>query len=229
MSIHLQSLAWKFKFLDLVPSRQQSTTKIVLVKLCDNASDEGYCWPSIGRIAEECCLGRSTVTKQITILESIGLVSREYRFKDNIQRSNGYFINIPMLTSLIPTLEEGETPSSVDTEPSLEPSIKKIQTTFDKVDEIFIQDLNVNEFKNCHSMIEEMKRYEYFYTGKLTLDEWSECENQMNVDTEFDPEFYVEWFVENRLKSFRKKPSLKNLVSDMNGITFNQFYDSILN
>lgn len=70
-----------------------SVTKIVLVKLCDNASDEGFCWPSQDKIAAHCNLTKKSVITHINKLIDMGLLKKTNRFQDNKQKSNMYEIS----------------------------------------------------------------------------------------------------------------------------------------
>lgn len=72
MSIHISSAVWKRKGLDPL-------TKLVLLKLADNANDEGECWPSIRRIVDETGLARSTVFRRLEDLEELKLIERHRR------------------------------------------------------------------------------------------------------------------------------------------------------
>lgn len=54
-------------------------TKLVLLSLCDNANDEGECWPSVGTIAERCSMGIRTVQAHLVALEGAGMISRGIR------------------------------------------------------------------------------------------------------------------------------------------------------
>ena len=69
MSIHLISQAWKTQVSSLA-------AKLVLLKLADNASDEGKAWPHIDTIAAETGLARSSVFRALDELEKSGLVER---------------------------------------------------------------------------------------------------------------------------------------------------------
>ena len=53
--------------------------KLVLIKLADNASDQGECWPSYQHVADQCEIDRSTVRKHIKQLEAQGLLRIENR------------------------------------------------------------------------------------------------------------------------------------------------------
>ncbi len=52
-----------------------SGRKLVLLKLADNANDQGYCWPSYQNVADYCEMGRSTVKAHIRALEKAGFLS----------------------------------------------------------------------------------------------------------------------------------------------------------
>lgn len=72
MSVHITSRAWKTKGLSM-------TQKIVLVKLADNASDQGQCWPSVPTIAKECSCTERAVYSAIKELERLGHITRRIR------------------------------------------------------------------------------------------------------------------------------------------------------
>lgn len=65
------TLAWKTAF--------QSGRKMVLLALCDNASDEGVCFPSIATLVRKCSMAERTVQGHIADLEALGIVRREFR------------------------------------------------------------------------------------------------------------------------------------------------------
>lgn len=51
------------------PLQMPPTPKAVLISLADNANDHGECWPSLTRIAERTCFGRTAVIEAIHWLE----------------------------------------------------------------------------------------------------------------------------------------------------------------
>lgn len=65
------TLAWKT---DLSSGR-----KMVLLALCDNANDQGECYPSIKAIAVKCSMGERTVQQHIKDMEEDGIVLRVMR------------------------------------------------------------------------------------------------------------------------------------------------------
>jgi hypothetical protein len=65
------TLAWKS---DLPAGR-----KMVLLALCDNANDQGECFPSVPMLAKKCSMGERTVQQHIADMESAGILTREMR------------------------------------------------------------------------------------------------------------------------------------------------------
>lgn len=71
-------------------------SKLVLLKLADNADVHGMCFPSYDYLAQYCELSVRTVKNHIKQLETIGFVERVKRFdKRGRQRSNLYQLRIP--------------------------------------------------------------------------------------------------------------------------------------
>lgn len=135
MSIALMSLAWKA---DLPTGR-----KMVLLALCDNANDQGECYPSVSNIAERCSMGERTVQSHLADMEDDGILSRHFRNG----RSSIYVINprrfrtpaesappqnshpTPAESAPLPPQISHPTPADFAPitikEPSLEPSLKR--------------------------------------------------------------------------------------------------------
>lgn len=103
MSIKIMNLAWEYNLSGVVKCKNNLAVKLILLKLADNSSDEGYCFPSIGRMAHECACSQSTVYKILTILEEANLVKRFNRYHEHKQKSNEYYININKLSNGIVT------------------------------------------------------------------------------------------------------------------------------
>ncbi len=69
-----------------------SARKFVLIKLADNANDNGECWPSYQHIADHCELGRSTVKGHIQALKEDGFLRVEERNGGN--SSNKFILTL---------------------------------------------------------------------------------------------------------------------------------------
>ncbi|MEM7889015.1 helix-turn-helix domain-containing protein [Morganella morganii] len=69
--------------------------KLVLVKLADNANDQGESWPSVPYIAEQCEMSERSVQNHINALVEMGLVRIEARKSANgLNQSNIYHLRL---------------------------------------------------------------------------------------------------------------------------------------
>ncbi|MDQ2130599.1 helix-turn-helix domain-containing protein [Leclercia adecarboxylata] len=92
--------------------------KLVLIKLADNASDQGECWPSVPYIAEQCEISERSVQNHIKQLVEDGLVSVEVRkAATGLNRTNVYKLNLPSGANAAPSgarpAPGGESPAPV--------------------------------------------------------------------------------------------------------------------
>lgn len=133
--------AWKA---DMPPGR-----KFVLLSLCDNANDQGECFPSVSMIAKRCSMGERTVQGHIHELEKSGILQRNER----AGRSTIYLLNPrrfctpaeiappqelhPTPADSAPTPPQISHPTPADSapitinEPSVEPKNKKAAPSFE--------------------------------------------------------------------------------------------------
>ena len=68
--------------------------KLVLIKLADNSSDVGECWPSYQHIADQCEISRRSVVTHIEALCEAGLLKKDSRMGPQGKRSNLYILTL---------------------------------------------------------------------------------------------------------------------------------------
>ncbi|MFA0075115.1 helix-turn-helix domain-containing protein [Vibrio cyclitrophicus] len=83
--------------LSFIPLKTGSPiSKLVLLKLADNADARGVCFPSLNYLAQYCEVSVRTVKRHVNELERQGFVKRVKRFDDSgRQRSNLYQLRLP--------------------------------------------------------------------------------------------------------------------------------------
>ncbi|EDB6793135.1 helix-turn-helix domain-containing protein [Salmonella enterica subsp. enterica serovar Muenchen] len=95
--------------------------KLVLIKLADNANDNGECWPSYQHIADHCECSKSAVKEHISALIKLGLMTKENRVGVNNGKgntSNVYRLHLtstpvpPESTPPVPPESTGGSPES---------------------------------------------------------------------------------------------------------------------
>lgn len=114
--------------------------------------------------------------------------------------------------------------------PDINTDVINKRTDISKADDhLFSIDEVMDRFPMCSDAIHKLTslgEYGYkFHTGKLSTSEWEDCELAMKSVDEFDMEYFT-WWAKTRCKSFRKTPSLPNMLSDVRGVPFEQFYNS---
>jgi DNA-binding transcriptional ArsR family regulator len=68
--------------------------KLVLLKLADNASDHGECWPSYQHIADQCEISKRSVMNHIDALCECGLVKKNFAQGQKGNSSNVYRLDL---------------------------------------------------------------------------------------------------------------------------------------
>ena len=92
--------------------------KLVLIKLADNANDQGECWPSVPYIAEQCEISERSVQNHIQKLVKNGLVRIEERKSENgLNRSNVYHLRLNSAGANAAPYGESPAPSGVNGAP----------------------------------------------------------------------------------------------------------------
>lgn len=97
-------------------------SKLVLLKMADNASDDGYCWPSYQHIADQCEMDRRTAMRHVDKLCVCGFLKKELRKGVKGNSSNAYRLtpdngNAEMLKNLKPVKKARPKGSVTETPP----------------------------------------------------------------------------------------------------------------
>ena len=113
--------------------------KLVLLKLADNANDQGECWPSYAYIADQCEIGHSTVRKHIGELVKAGFVSVKHRKGPKGSSTNVYTISICHDVAPLPDSTPNLLPDSIgvppDSRPPMPPDSTGISHSLEPVNE----------------------------------------------------------------------------------------------
>lgn len=91
--------------------------KLVLIKLADNANDQGECWPSYQYIADQCEMSKRSVMAHIDALIEAGFLRKEHRIGgEKGNKSNVYTLRIPSAGDSLPSANAAP-PSAGDSLP----------------------------------------------------------------------------------------------------------------
>ena len=109
--------------------------KLVLIKLADNANDNGECWPSYQHIADHCECSKSAVKEHISALIKLGLMTKENRLGVNNGKGNAsnvyrlHLTSTPVSSESTPPVPPAGTRTSHSFEPVKEPLESKKKST----------------------------------------------------------------------------------------------------
>ncbi|MDG9885433.1 helix-turn-helix domain-containing protein [Pseudomonas sp. GD04058] len=98
--------------------------KLVLIKLADNASDQGECWPSYQHIADQCEISKRSVMNHINTLCGAGLLRKEIRKggpKGN--SSNVYYLTLSGAADSLGVVQQIHQGSAAGSPPSAADSL----------------------------------------------------------------------------------------------------------
>ncbi|HHF4308509.1 TPA: helix-turn-helix domain-containing protein [Haemophilus influenzae] len=110
--------------------------KLVLLKLADNANDDGICFPSYQYIADKCEMTRRSAISHIECLIKMGLVSKKERKNKDGSISNLYLLHLEQGSENFALGSENISPI---TSHSLEPVNEPKKTTQKSESEILLE------------------------------------------------------------------------------------------
>jgi len=164
--------------------------KLVLIKLADNANDDGECFPSYQYIADCCEISKRSAIEHVKQLEVDGYLEIIPRFTGNKNRSNVYKLHFPVDNLSTPSADSA--PSGADSAPldgadsapitshSFNQSLK---THARKENNKFIKP-SVNEIadycKKIDSKVDAIVFYDFYekkhwVVGRVVMTDWQEA------------------------------------------------------
>ena len=108
--------------------------KLVLLKLADNASDQGECWPSYQYIADQCEISKRSVMSHIDDLCQSGLLKKVFRKGPKGNSTNIYILTLPSAGDSLPSAGDS-LPSAGDSLGGSAGAAPRISHSFEPVNE----------------------------------------------------------------------------------------------
>lgn len=167
MSIGYMVVAFKAKV-------KSPLTKLVLIKLADNANDDGLCFPSYQHIADQCEISRQSAINHVKILHDLGVLEKVPRMKNGENTSNQFFLSMKKMVELSsqPNLPPSQ-PPVLGSQPDLPPSQPDRLGVVNHVDPepslLTIKEPSINQ-KPCVASVDATRIAEYFSSKILAND-----------------------------------------------------------
>ena len=102
MSIEALTWAWR-------QETGNATSKLVLLAIADHANGDGYCWPSMLRIAAMAGVSTRQVSRHVAALAELGLVEKAERRRGAAGQYRGWTYRVPVRPA---DLDDERTPTS---------------------------------------------------------------------------------------------------------------------
>ena len=183
--------------------------KLVLIKLADNANDQGECWPSHQHVADQCEISKTSVRNHIKKLKEMGLLKVEHREGPKGNTSNLYHLSLQGIASNgtgvagngIGGVAGDGTRTSHSFEPVKEPYAvtppkeKKQSLDYDRIKEIF--NTSLTKASNIVKLTEKRKKL----VKKLFDDFELDYEKFVSYLTFLNDHPDAQWMFERRLKT----------------------------
>ncbi|MBQ8671620.1 MAG: helix-turn-helix domain-containing protein [Alphaproteobacteria bacterium] len=151
------------------------------------ANEDGFCFPSVSRIADECGISRRSVFRSLSKLEACRVIAREKRLRDDGgYSSNGYYLRLEP-DSPVANLSQGNAPSEslhsdtdgISNNNHLNKNInlnfikqrarvRANSQTNNKVAPV-VDMMDVNDILSCYEAVKQAKNYNFFKTGRGCL------------------------------------------------------------
>lgn len=109
--------------------------KLVLLKLADNSSDQGECWPSIQYIADQCEISKRSVINHIDELCNAGMLKKVSRKGPKGNSTNVYVLTLPSAGDAPGVVQEMHVGSAGDAPPPSAGDAPGISHSFEPVKE----------------------------------------------------------------------------------------------
>lgn len=182
--------------------------KLVLIKLADNASDQGECWPSISHIADECEISERSVQNHIQYLAEKNFLWIEFRKANSgLNKSNVYHLTLNKAdqrsgANATPLSGAGDSPGGAgDSPPHGAGAAPRTSHSFEPINEPIQQDADApavitdisTEYAFCGQVIRlKQEHYQKWKTLYQNIDLNYELQR---LDIEFTSEKPKNWFV----------------------------------
>jgi len=162
--------------------------KIILIKLADQANDEGTCWPSYETIAKACEISKRSVITHIQVLEDQGFLRIEKRYNKDAGKnfSNRYHLTLdkgsanPALVKTTPS--SGENPALGDAADSLGGETAAPEPINEPINEPVIKPIKERVTKNPEPQTLETNQSGFVVTEDLEISEKAKTVRSQKAD-----------------------------------------------
>ncbi|KXZ65590.1 helix-turn-helix domain-containing protein [Acinetobacter venetianus] len=223
MSLDATVWAWKKQFTQVKGGPSPALKKLVLLSMADRADEQHCCYPSTGRLAEDCQINKKTLFKILEELISDGVIFDTGERKGRTKQVIVYrLIGVQGREQTVPTLEHLED-ESLDTQglnSETVPILEQYQHFPERVPTFPLNSTNIGTRNLSKNLSVESKNKNTWLCLNKLRDELAQA------DPDCKPEEIIKatWF-NRELSAFEKFNADKNLCDEL---MIYHFADSLL-
>ncbi|MDF2417273.1 helix-turn-helix domain-containing protein [Acinetobacter beijerinckii] len=213
MSLDATVWAWKKQFTQVKGGPSPALKKLVLLSMADRADEQHCCYPSTGRLAEDCQINKKTLFKILEELISDGVIFDTGERKGRTKQVIVYrLIGVQGREQIVPTLEHFED-ESIDTQglnSETVPTLEQFQHFPGTVPTFPVNSTNIGTRNLSKNLSIESKNKKHWLCSKKLSDEIAQA------NPEIDPNKIISasWF-NREFRAFEKFNAEKSMCDEL--------------
>ncbi|UTO20577.1 helix-turn-helix domain-containing protein [Acinetobacter sp. Z1] len=183
MSLDATVWAWKKQFTQVKGGSSPALKKLVLLSMADRADEQHCCYPSTGRLAEDCQINKKTLFKILEELISDGVIFDTGERKGRTKQVIVYrLIGVQGREQTVPTLELLED-ESIDTQglnSETVPTLEQYQHFHETVPTFPVNSTNIGTRNLSKNLSIESKNKKHWLCSKKLSEEIAQANPEIN-------------------------------------------------
>lgn len=185
MSLDATVWAWKKKFTQVKGGPSPALKKLVLLSMADRADEQHCCYPSTGRLAEDCQINKKTLFKILEELISDGVIFDTGERKGRTKQVIVYrLIGVQGREQTVPTLEHLED-ESIDTQglnSETAPTLEQFQHFPETVPTFPVNSTNIGTRNLSKNLSIESKNKKHWLCSKKLSEEIAQANPEIDAN-----------------------------------------------
>ncbi|EPF72578.1 hypothetical protein GCM10025882_32040 [Acinetobacter gyllenbergii] len=213
MSLDATVWAWKKQFTAVKGGSSPALKKLVLLSMADRADEQHCCYPSTGRLAEDCQINKKTLFKILEELILDGVIFDTGERKGRTKQVIVYrLIGVQGREQTVPTMEHLED-ESIDTQglnSETVPTLEQYQHFPERVPTFPLNSTNIGTRNLSKNLSIESKNKKHWLCSKKLSDEIAQANPEINPNEIIS----ASWF-NREFRAFEKFNAEKSMCDEL--------------
>ena len=213
MSLDATVWAWKKQFTQVKGGSSPALKKLVLLSMADRADEQHCCYPSTGRLAEDCQINKKTLFKILEELVLDGVIFDTGERKGRTKQVIVYrLIGVQGREQTVPTMEHLED-ESIDTQglnSETVPTTEQFQHFHERVPTFPVNSTNIGTRNLSKNLSVESKNKKHWLCSKKLSEEIAQAKPEINPNEIIS----ASWF-NREFRAFEKFNADKSMCDEL--------------